>query len=76
MTCNAMRRFDSERSNFELKEGLSYKWRVGFNVFEAEASEARLTYGASDTMDLHLFEMGAVATAAAAASFVTLSSLL
>ena len=75
MTCVAERSFDSERSNFELKEGVSYKWRIGFNVYEGEASDVRLTYGASDTMELHLFEMGAITTAVAAVSFVTLASI-
>ena len=75
MTCTAFRRFDPLRSNFELKEGVSYKWRVGFNVFETEASENRVTRGASDTMDLHLFEMGAVATAVSALSLLALTSV-
>ena len=47
VTCVAYRKLESEYSQFTLKDGESYKWYVGFNVFEAESSETRIAQGAT-----------------------------
>ena len=56
VTCMAERTLESPYSVFSLKEGASYQWYVGFNVFENHSSDVRVKSAVSDPMDILMAE--------------------
>ena len=76
VTCVAYRRFEAERSQFTLKEGESYSWYVGYNVFDGEGSTTRVASGATEEIEIHMFEMNALTVTVGASLIYSLYQLL
>ena len=67
--------FSPDNSRLQFEMGKSYKFRVGFNIWETPQSTERINYGASEELTLTLVESGAYSTVLAAGLLLAYSGL-